>query len=93
MYVLHSVGSSNPLLFVCFSEHLVVNMAAGRLEFEVVNEPVKFPEDVDFLDHAIGSESLLVLVWVRDPFDVGYVTSQTVLLRLVIEKVGHCDLS
>ena len=47
-----------PLLFVCFSEHLVVNTAAGPLEFEVVNEPVKFPEDVDFLDHAIGSDGL-----------------------------------
>lgn len=56
--VLHSVGSSTPLLFVCFSEHLVVNTAAGPLEFEVVNEPVKFPEDVDFLDHAIGSDGL-----------------------------------
>lgn len=56
--VLHSVGSSNPLLFVCFSEHLVDNTAAGPLEFEVVREPVKFPEDVDFLDHAIGSDGL-----------------------------------
>ena len=56
--MLHSVGSSNPLLFVCFSEHLVVNTAAGPLEFAVVNEPVKFPEDVDCLDHAIGSDGL-----------------------------------
>lgn len=90
MYVLHSVGSSNPLLFVCFSEHLVVNMAAGPLEFDVVNEPVKFPEDVDFLDHAIGSESLLVMVWVRDPFDVGYVTSQNYLIITVLKAENQC---